>query len=126
MFELKFHQKEGLLERRLSGFWTPDTAKDYMAQLDALIARIKRTHPNFRTLSDSTGMALQSAEVTIALTEGMKRLFAANPGRVAIIAGSVLNKLQIQRGYPFPNVRVFLNEQSARAWLFEETPPEKP
>jgi len=115
MFELEFDQQEGLLKRRLWGFWSVDDVNNYVAQLDALIARIRIQNPNFQTLSDS-------AEVRAAMAESMKRICTANPGRVAIVVGSMINKLQVDSIYPYPNVRAFRDEESAREWLDQDRP----
>jgi hypothetical protein len=122
MFELEFDQQEGLLKRRLWGFWSVDDVNNYVAQLDALIARIRIQNPNFQTLSDSAELAPQSAEVRAAMAESMKRICTANPGRVAIVVGSMINKLQVDSIYPYPNVRAFRDEESAREWLDQDRP----
>jgi hypothetical protein len=43
-----------------------------------------------------------------------------NGGPIALIAGSMLNKMQAERVFPYPNVRVFLDSDAAREWLFRD------
>ena len=119
MFEIEFDEKQGLMKRRLWGFWSVETANAYVAEVESVIARIKRRHPSFVTISDSKEMRLQPADVMEVLSKGMKSSCTANSGKTAILVSSVLSKLQVERLYPYANMRAFLDEQRAREWLFD-------
>lgn len=50
----------------------------------------------------------------------MRDMCMANPGKVAIISGCMLTEIRPERVYSYPHVRMFLNEHSAREWLFND------
>lgn len=120
MYELSFDEQENLMVRRLWGFWTVETARAYVAEVDKLFARISSRHPDFNILSDSRDFPPQAAEVGAVMTEAMRRFAENHKCKIAIVVSGVLSKLQMERIYPFPHIRGFLDEQSAREWLKQE------
>lgn len=119
MFTVSIDEKAGILHLKLIGFWTPDTVRDFAAALIPAVERLRRRHPSYSVLSDSTEFPVQSPEVG----EGFERLMAGGAsrtgGRTAIIVASMLNKFQAQRVFRAPNIRIFLDRDEALAWLAE-------
>jgi len=123
MYDLQFDAQNQLLKRKLWGFWDVQIAQNYITDLKAMIAKIKKTTNYFKTISDIRETETQSAGVVKALKESLKDISDDNNGPVAIICNSVIKKLQAEYIYPYSNVRVFLDEESALQWLSEQREP---
>ena len=119
MFTIEVDEQAAILHLKLTGFWTPDTMRQFAAALVPAVERLQRRCATYSVLSDSTEFPVQSPEVG----EGFERIMAAGAsrtrGRTAIIVSTMLNKLQAQRVFRSPNVRIFLDRDGALAWLAE-------
>lgn len=116
-FAIRFDARTSVLHLTLSGFWTPDTLRDFARALLAEVARIQKTRPSFDVLSDSRAFPVQSPEVGQGFTRLMSGSSERNTGRRAIVVASALNKMQAERTLASPNLRVFLDPDEAAAWL---------
>jgi len=117
MYSIAYDEERRLVIATLGGFWSPDMVAAYSADLSALMHRIARQHPMFHMLADAQEMAIQSPEVTQAFGRFTVELSGHCPGRVAILAGTMLNKIQASRALAQERLRVFLDEPAALEWL---------
>jgi hypothetical protein len=120
MHKIEFDDDLALMTLTLTGYWTMEEFGAYEAAFLAVLQDIRKRHRDFRILSRSAEFPVQSVEVATAFGERIWGAVKDNRGPVALIAGSVLNKMQAERVFPDPNVRVFLSEEEARAWLFRD------
>lgn len=119
MYELSFDEEKGCLMRRVWGFWTMEIAQRYTADLEAITRRIKAQRSKFDVFSEATGMSPQATDVGAILAQTMSELATACGGRIAIVSGAQLTKMQLLRLYPLPSLRAFMDEQAAWDWLSE-------
>jgi len=120
MYRIEFDEAQVLMTLTLEGHWTLDEFRAYEAEFLAVTRDIRKRHRAFRILSESTNFPVQSAEVAGAFTQSIGAVVRGDEGPVALVVGSMLNKMQAERVFPYPNVRVFLGEDEARAWLFRD------
>ena len=120
MFSIHFDDESLLLTARLEGYWDMETYKAYETELFRTEKSILQRHGHFKMLVDTENYPVQSADVS----EAFQRNFADFASRetlpIAIVAASMLNKQQVKRIFPYPNVHVFWNVEDARQWLLEE------
>ena len=119
-FEITVDNDAGLIRTVLRGFWTMGDLMAFGAGMYDAVQTVAARHRVFALLSDSTGFKVQSAEVS----EGFEKMTAAgaamHSGPTAIIVGSTLNKLQADRIFTDPRVRVFIDAAEARRWVDEQ------
>lgn len=120
MFRIEYDEDSILLKLTLKGYWTMEEFKAYEAEVISVVQQINRRHKNFRILSESAEFEVQSIEIGAAFAEGLGIIAKANAGPIALVAGSILNKMQAERVFPYPNVRVFLDSDAAREWIFRD------
>ncbi len=123
MYDIAFDPATRLLSMRLEGFWDVETLNRFAAELSALTERIERQWDDYPILSDSRGFSVQSVEVTAGFSRIMEVAVMRHRGPVAIVVGSRLNKLQVERSMMTDHLRVFLDIDEARAWLREASHP---
>ena len=120
MHEIAFSDSESILHLKLSGFWDEAAFGRFVADMQQHIAPLRAVRQPFGVLSDSSGLPVQSAvmaERFACLALEARRRF---PVPTAIIVGSVLHKLQIQRVLTDDGIQVFLSEADARTWLAQQ------
>ena len=119
MFTIEADEQAALLRLKLTGFWTAETLRQFVAVLLPAVERMQRGCASYSVLSDSTEFPVQSPE----LGEGFARIMATGAartrGRTAILVSTMLNKIQAQRVFRGPNIRIFLDRDEALAWLAE-------
>ena len=120
MHSIEFDEQLVLVRVKLKGYWTLAEHSAFEAELSALVQEIAKRHRHFRLLSDGREFAVQSPEITGAMAEAFVRVAKDNRGATAIVAGSVLAKMQVERVMPFPHVRGFLDIEQAQAWVLGE------
>ena len=117
VFTIRWDPEAAVLRVMQQGFWSMADFQAFHAQFSAHHERLMRTHGRYRILSDCENFPVQSAEVAEGFRTRFMRFLAENPGRCAIVAGSVLNKLQARLVLPQSQVRTFLHRAQALAWL---------
>ena len=128
MYDISFDEEAGLLEIRLTGFWTTEIVhafhRDYLAAVDRYSPRF----PQFPTVSDSRGFAVMSTEANEAFLKGARETAQRHTGRIAVVFQSQIAKLQAERtarilneGVAQPRPQRFFTEVSeARSWALNE------
>jgi len=116
MYEIDYEESAQTLHLRLTGFWTEATMASFKNEFMLLTQRLVRAKANFVVLSDCREYPVQSPEIMIAWAD----ILGAKPAVTvpyAIIVGSMLNKLQAERGLIAPNVKIFTSIEAGKAWL---------
>ena len=119
-FEIHVDQETAIVRTVLRGFWTMDDLTAFGAGMYEAVQAIAARHPIFALLSDSTRFKVQSPEVSDGFAHMMAVGSRAHSGPTAIIVGSILNKLQAERVFTDPRVRIFTDPAAARLWVEEE------
>lgn len=121
MFEFQYLADRRILVATTRGFWTEETARDYMAALAREMAAVRRASPRFGMLSDARDFPVQ--------TEAVMKILAAqssaNDGvrKLAILVSSTLNTMQAQRSFQSDRIKVFKDKDEALAWLATDNRP---
>ena len=55
MFTIEADEKAAILHLKLTGFWTPDTVRDFVVALAPVVERLQRRCATYSVLSDSRG-----------------------------------------------------------------------
>jgi len=118
-FEIEADERAGIITMVLRGFWTLGTMEKFEAAMAEAIARVAPRNPMFALLSDSTDFKIQAPEVGARFTEMMMAGAARHVGPTAIVVGTTLNKMQAERVFPDPHVRIFSDLGEARRWIDE-------
>ena len=113
MYEISYDPEQALVELRIVGFWTPDTAQAFTAELSALVARARESGP-FCVLSDAREFSVQSSEVVQRFSAMAEHSSAE---RTAIVVTSALTRSQAKRSMENSRIRVFSDMEDARHWL---------
>jgi len=116
MYEIDYDENSQTIHLRLTDFWTEATMASFRNEFLPLAQKLARARTNFVVLSDCRNYPVQSPDILIAWAE----ILGANPAVTApyaIVVGSVLNKLQAERGLTAPNVKIFTSLEAGTAWL---------
>ncbi|HEU0044029.1 hypothetical protein [Sphingomonas sp.] len=119
-FEVRYDAVARRLRWTMRGFWTMREVAGLGAAMQDALAPLGPPPHRFDGLCDSRDFPVQSAEVSNALGLIDKAGSAMRQGRVAIVVGSMINKLQAERTLTSPDVRVFLTMEDAEAWLNQD------
>jgi hypothetical protein len=119
-FEIHVDEAIGIVRTVLRGFWTLEDLQAFGDKMFEAVGRIARRHVVFGLLSDSSDFKIQSTEVGEAFAHMMAKGNRGHAGPTAIAVGSTLNKLQAERLFPDPRVRIFLDFGEAQRWVEEE------
>lgn len=119
MFKFDFDPDLVLLRIVQSDYWEMEEFQRFAAEYRNWHRLIGQRHPSYRVISDCTDFPVQSAEVGAAFAQFSEEIMADIQGRFAILAKSMMNKMQAKRAIPQPNVQVFFDRDEAMAWLFE-------
>jgi hypothetical protein len=119
MFEIEFDEKRLLLIATLEGYWSIEIFDRYKAELLSTMRNIRKRHPFFSMLSRSAALPVQPPEISAGFTAMIGDLDNHCPGRIAIMVGSVLNKIQASRILRHPRIGIFFDEDEALHWLID-------
>ena len=106
-----------MIRYAIRGFWDVTVVDAFCAALRAELRRTASAGKRPRVLADASSFAVQTPAVTAAFEAAMFRDIVPNVERLAILVGSTLAKLQVERGAVGGNLRTFLHEADALAWL---------
>lgn len=118
MYAFNYVPQTRTLEMRLEGRWTMEEFERFESAYNAAIREHARTHP-IGLLSDSREFQVQAQDVA----ERFNAIGAGTGGRLAataIVAATMLNKMQAERILPQANMKVFLDIKEARDWLADK------
>lgn len=109
-----------VLALRVVGLWSPLVLASFGTALLAKTTWLKMRGQRYDVLSDSRNFAVQTGIVARGFERMMARGVHANVGHMAIVVGSVLNKLQATRSLQHERLRVFLDLAEAQDWLIQQ------
>lgn len=118
MFRTEFDESQLLLITEVSGFWSIETVAAYRLDVLSHVRRVKLRHPFFHILGRGGKLNVQAPEVAHALNQVAIELATLCPGRFAIVAGTMLSKMQASRSGSHERLCTFLDESQAKSWLF--------
>ena len=121
-YEVRFDGTRRRLHWTMRGFWTLREVGGLAEAMRSALAPLGPRPHRYDGLCDSRDFPVQTAEVSHALGRIDQAGATMRQGRMAIVVGSTLNKLQAQRTLTSPDVRIFETLDSAQAWLNEERP----
>jgi hypothetical protein len=119
-FEVAFDRKMRLLRWTMRGFWTMADVAAFAAAMRAATEPLGPPPQDYDGLCDSRDFPVQNREVSDALGHIDRIGSTMRRGRLAIVVGSTMNKLQAQRTLLSDGVRVFLSMDEAQAWLHDK------
>ena len=108
MYEISYDPEQALVELRLGGFWTPDVAQAFTAELSAVISKARLSGP-FCVLSDAREFSVQSSDVVQRFSAMAENSLAE---RTAIVVTSALARSQARRSMENGRVRIFSDRRS--------------
>jgi hypothetical protein len=124
MYRVAYDPKTDRVMVHVSGFWKPEDVAAFATAAGEALAEARAAGGTYDSLVESFDFPVQSNEVADLLTNVMHASLPHTTGRAAIVVGSHLNKLQVDRTLVHPRVRGFMTMAEAEAWLAEK--PEQP
>ena len=121
MHTINFDEQTRTLTLRSEGLWDLAEVELYKSDLTKVMRDLKTRHQSWATLTDSRNQSLVTQEVAAALAEFLQDDSIKPTGKVAILVAQMLGKMQAERIADNPFVKVFLDEDEARAWLASST-----
>lgn len=115
-FTVSLDREARLLEWTLSGFWEVADARAFMAAIRSAVANLGPPPQRWDGLGDARHFPIQSPQVSELMRRGPAGAMR-HDGRIAVVVGSMLGKLQAERSLDDPKTRCFLSMAEARAWL---------
>lgn len=120
MFDFSYDPDRNLMRLVQEDYWSLADFRAFESEFTKLHTTIRRTNQNYRVLADCRDFPVQSAEISEVFGAFFDRILNENKGRYAIVASSMLNKLQAKRALPQPHVQIFTDPDEAMTWLFED------
>ncbi len=118
-YEIKPDTDRALIHVRMVGLWSVALVDRYMVELEAAVADMARRHAGFGIVVDARTCPVQLAETSTRFAEATAHWPAPGTGPIkglAIVVGSILNKLQAERTFG-SLVRVFRELCVAQDWV---------
>jgi hypothetical protein len=117
MYSVYYDVQAGVIRYRIEGFWTVDAVDAFSKCLLDAIRRFPAVRGKPPLVGDASMFAVQTAPVAEAFQTMMLRDVMPRIGRLALVVATTLNKLQVERSAPGAQMKIFLNEADAIAWL---------
>ncbi|MDB5676318.1 MAG: hypothetical protein JWM65_3300 [Sphingomonas bacterium] len=117
MFHVNYDRSANCLSIAVKGFWKPEDGASFAREVGAKGREAKALRGDFDACIETLDFPVQATEVTDLLAHIMQGAMSVTTGRVAVVVGSQLNRLQAERTLVHPRVRIFLTLAKARAWL---------
>lgn len=117
MFRVEYDSPDNLLSISVRGFLTPQDASVLASAVDAKAREAHAVRDDFNVVVESLEFPVQATDVADLLTEIMRRGIVLTSGRVAVVVGSHLNKLQAERTLVHPRVQIVSSMDAAQLWL---------
>ncbi len=119
LFALHHRKNPDMLEAVVTGYWSTETVSAFAIAVNQAIDHAALSRSGSRRLPmliDARDHGVQGSEVATAL-ESVARALAKRLGRLAVVVGTTLHKLQSQRINPSADHRTFQSREEAVAWL---------
>jgi hypothetical protein len=117
MYRVDYDRRADRIMLHVSGFWKPEEVAAFAEAVGEKLAEARAAGGTYDSLVESFDFPVQSNEVADLLTNIMHASLPHTTGRAAIVVGSQLNKLQVDRTMVHPRVRAFMTMEEAEAWL---------
>jgi hypothetical protein len=104
----------------VKGFWRLEDVPAVASTLHETLRRARQSNDDFNVVVESFDFPVQANDVADMLTNVMRGGINLTSGRVAVVVGSQLNKLQAERTLAHPRVKVFLSMEEGERWLGQE------
>jgi hypothetical protein len=117
MHDISFDPGSKCLLIHVAGFWQPEQLPAFAAALEAAVLKARSFAPDFCAVIESFDFPVQANDVADMLGELCARCMAMTTGQVAVVVGSHLNKLQVERTLIHERLRPFRTMEEARDWL---------
>lgn len=116
MYSIDYSPETRIMQLRLEGRWTESDFDRFEKDYGSALRQHSLSGESIAMLSDSREFHVQTQEVA----NRFSKLGAGSGAKVvasAIVAGSLLNKMQVERTMGSDKVKVFLDLHEAKAWL---------
>ncbi|MFN3435568.1 MAG: hypothetical protein ACK4ZY_14350 [Sphingomonas sp.] len=117
MFTFAFDPSARILTITGEGLWSLSTLTAFSAEALARGGALRLRHGQFAVLNDVRKMPIQLPEVARGLEILTAKSAAITTAPIAVVVGSVLSKIQVERVVNAPNTKAFLTIEEAKAWL---------
>ena len=117
MYRVDYDRQRNTLTIHVSGFLTPADVPAFAATVARQARTAAAIRPDFDVVVESLDFPVQANDVADLLTQVMRDGIDLTTGRVAVVVGSQLNKLQAERTLVHPRLKVFRAMDQARRWL---------
>ena len=121
MFKFRVDDQKKLVYLEVSGLMSVEEADKLSDELLANASAARRRFGSFRVLVDGRQSPVQPA-ATMARYKPPQEVLDTEEDRYAIVVGSMLSKLQTDRSFDDDRIGVFLELDSAEAWLLSDLP----
>lgn len=111
-----FDARTGIIHIVGSGLWSAATAERNFLDMQAAAATARQQMPNLRVLVDIRAAAVQTPEATARMQGHIESLWGSTD-RIAVVVGSILAKMQVDRVTDSQTHRIFATIADAKAWL---------
>ena len=115
MFEVKRHIQYNMVEATLAGFFDTESAGQYFAEVEPLIAKAAQISGGYRMLLDVSGCAIQSQDIMMLFGEHLARVPRSRA--CAVVTGNAAVRLQARRLMVASTFQTFATRADAIAWL---------
>lgn len=116
MYSIEYSPETRILQLRLEGRWTEEDFDNFDKDYRAALRKHSLGGKSIAMLSDSRQFHVQTQEVA----DRFSKLGSGSGAKVvasAIVAGTLLNKMQVERTMGSDRLRVFLDLNEAKRWL---------
>jgi len=117
MFTFAFDPSARILTITGEGLWSLSTLTAFSAEALARGGALRLRHGQFAVLNVVRKMPIQLPEVERGLEILTAKSAAITTAPIAVVVGSVLSKIQVERVVNAPNTKAFLTIDEAKAWL---------
>jgi len=121
VFKFRVDDQKKLVYLEVSGLMSVEEADKLSDELLANASAARRRFGSFRVLVDGRQSPVQPA-ATMARYKSPQEVLDTEEDRYAIVVGSMLSKLQTDRSFDDDRIGVFLELDSAEAWLLSDLP----
>lgn len=117
MFHASYDRRANCLNIVVKGFLQPHDVVPLAKAIGDAAQTAKSARDDFDVLVDSLDFPVQANDVADLLPGIMRAGMVLTTGRAAVVVGSQLNKAQAERTLVHDRVRVFMDMNTAHAWL---------
>lgn len=116
LYEIELDMDGRMIRIVTRGLWTTDEVDRYFALIQYLVSLSRNRFGRARVMVDGREAGVQSAEVASRFLSG-NRIFSQPGDKLALIAGSSLQKMQVRRMLVSPQTEAFVSPAAAITWL---------